>query len=149
MQTPFIKTSHLAVHQSSTMLSRPLSFSLQASSSSWLARICRSSSLTRQAMDTGAVLGQPATADASSSSGSWKVKTIQKDTITTSHVKETTFQSWTMEYGVKSYLFKSICVLSLGCGCMSYCCGHGEQSGGRNEERCGQVVHGVAVQPVL
>lgn len=65
------------VPQSSTMLSRPLSFRLQASSSSWLAKICRSSSFSRHAIDTGVVLGQSALSDRSSGSNSWKVQTMK------------------------------------------------------------------------
>lgn len=60
------------VHQSSTMPSRPLSSSLQASSSSWLAKICCSSSLSRRVIDTGILLGQSALPDRLSAS--WKIE---------------------------------------------------------------------------
>lgn len=133
------------------MLSIPLSFSLQASSSSWLAKICRSSSLTRQAMDTGVVLGQSARADTLWGSGSWKVQTIQNTWLLKATNKKLLFcfgLQRSMEWGVRSYLCKSS-ILSFGCGCVPYRCGHGKQSGGWNEKRCGQVVHGVAVQPIL
>lgn len=36
----------------------------------------------------------------------------------------------------------------LGCGCMHYGGGHGQQRGWK-EKRCGQVVHGVTIQPAL
>lgn len=72
------------------MLSRPPSFSLQASSSSWLAKICRSSSFSRHSIDTGMVLGQPAVSDRSSGSGSWKVKTIQNAWLPTAIEEITT-----------------------------------------------------------
>ena len=64
----------LTACQSSTILSRPLSFSLQASSSSWLANICRSRSLSLHATDTGEIFGEAAFFDNSPVSGFCEVK---------------------------------------------------------------------------
>lgn len=65
-----VSQSLALLHQSSTMLSRPLSFSLQASSSSWLATICRSNSCSRHAKEAGLAEDQPAASDCSSTSSS-------------------------------------------------------------------------------
>lgn len=70
--------SLVLLHQSSTMLSRPLSFSLQASSSSRLAMICRSNSCSRHAREAGLAEDQPAAPDCSSISSSWKAQKKSK-----------------------------------------------------------------------